>query len=280
MSVRRRRARLMSLDELLCRGRQATTKWLERTGTLSPAGVGRCQPLDVERRLEAARQRFFEGAVNDQTPRLLIEVMPTIRDEIVAAADSACRGRFDLLGYSGLSFGEPVDWHRDPISGLRAPLRHWSLLNVLDRAEVGDHKVVWELNRHQWLVVLGEAYRLTGDERYAAAFAAAVRHWLRANPPAMGINWASSLEVALRLIAWCWTLFLFSGSPSLSGDLAAEILGAIGAHAAHVERYLSSYFSPNTHLTGEALGLFYAGVLLAEDARAARWRARGAEILV
>ena len=280
MSVRRRRARVMSFDELLCRGRQATTKWLERTGTLSPAGVGRCQPLDVERGLEAARRRFFEGAVNDRTPRRLIELMPTIRDEFVAAADSACRGRFDLLGYSGLSFGEPVDWHRDPISGLRAPLRHWSLLNVLDRAEVGDHKVVWELNRHQWLVVLGEAYRLTGDERYAAAFAAAVRHWLRANPPAMGINWASSLEVALRLIAWCWTLFLFSGSPSLSGDLAAKILGAIGAHAAHVERYLSSYFSPNTHLTGEALGLFYAGVLLAEDARAARWRARGAEILV
>jgi uncharacterized heparinase superfamily protein len=270
----------MSFDELLCRGRQATTKWLERTGALNPARAGRCQPLDVERRLGAARRRFFEGAVNDRTPRRLIELMPTIRDEIVAAADSACRGRFDLLGYSGLSFGEPVDWHRDPISGLRAPLRHWSLLNVLDRAEVGDHKVVWELNRHQWLVVLGEAYRLTGDERYAAAFAAAVRHWLRANPPAMGINWASSLEVALRLIAWCWTLFLFSGSPSLSGDLAAEILGAIGAHAAHVERYLSSYFSPNTHLTGEALGLFYAGVLLAEDARAARWRARGAEILV
>ena len=59
MTVRRRRARLMSFDELLCRGRQATTKWLERNGALSPAGAGRCQPFDVERRLGAARRRFF-----------------------------------------------------------------------------------------------------------------------------------------------------------------------------------------------------------------------------
>jgi len=46
--------------------------------------------------------------------------------------------------------------------------------------------VVWELNRHQWLVRLGAAYRLTGDERYARVFAADVRAWLAANPRASG----------------------------------------------------------------------------------------------
>ena len=37
-----------------------------------------------------------------------------------------------------------------------------------------DSKVVWELNRHQWLVRLGQAYQLTGDERYTRAFLDAV----------------------------------------------------------------------------------------------------------
>src|SRR6266446_9717313 len=73
---------------------------------------------------------------------------------------------------------------------------------------------------------------------------------------------------------------LFRSSPALSGDLFAEMLGAMCAHAAHVERNLSYYFSPNTHLTGEALGLFYGGVVFPELLMAGRWRALGARILV
>src|SRR6185436_3615090 len=47
-----------------------------------------------------------------------------------------------------------------------------------------------------------------------------------------------------------------------------------------IEKYLSTYFSPNTHLTGEALGLFYLGSALPELRRAAGWRATGLRILV
>jgi len=59
-----------------------------------------------------------------------------------------------------------------------------------------------------------------------------------------------------------------------------KVVSAIGIHAAHVRRYLSYYFSPNTHLTGEALGLFYAGTLFTEFIDAPRWRELGASILV
>ena len=41
-------------------------------------------------------------------------------------------------------------------------------IKYLDFVEVGDAKITWELNRHQHLVTLAKAYRLTGDERYAA----------------------------------------------------------------------------------------------------------------
>jgi hypothetical protein len=201
-------------------------------------------------------------------------------ERIMSTANAICRGRFDLLGYRALHFGDPVDWHLDPISGLRAPLVHWSRLDPLDPAGLGDSKVVWELNRQQWLLYLGQAYRLSEDERYAEATVRYVQEWMRANRPGLGINWASSLEVAFRLISWCWVLAFCEGSQALSADLRAAIIAGIGEHAHHVERYLSTYFSPNTHLTGEALGLFYAGLLFPDEARARRWRARGAEILV
>jgi len=55
---------------------------------------------------------------------------------------------------------------------------------------------------------------------------------------------------------------------------------AVEAHATHVERFLSFYFSPNTHLTGEALGLFYAGIVFPEMKRAERWRSLATQILV
>jgi heparinase II/III-like protein len=206
--------------------------------------------------------------------------MPAWREGIISTADAICRGRFGLLGYRNLDFGNPVDWHLDPIAGRRAPLVHWSRLDPLDPAVVGDSKVVWELNRHQWLLQLGQAYRATGDEGYAEVFARSVREWIRANPTGMGINWASSLEVAFRLIAWCWALALFAGSPALSAEMRAMLLAGIGAHARHIERYLSHYFAPNTHLTGEALGLLYAGVLFPELRRARQWQALGTRILV
>jgi uncharacterized heparinase superfamily protein len=109
---------------------------------------------------------------------------------------------------------------------------------------------------------------------------AAIDSWLDANPPGIGINWASSLEVSYRLIAWCWTIVLLRDSPAITGEWTLKLLAAVWRHANHVRRYLSYYFSPNTHLTGEALGLFYAGVLFPEFRDAMHWRRAGEEILI
>jgi hypothetical protein len=144
---------------------------------------------------------------------------------------------------------------------------------------MGDPKVIWELNRHQWLVTLGQAYRLTGDETYAETFASSVQEWMSANPVGWGINWASSLEVALRLISWCWALHLFHGARALTPDLFSRMRAGIHSHATHIERYLSHYTSPNTHLTGEALGLFYAGTQFPDLSEAERWMGMGERIL-
>ena len=149
----------------------------------------------------------FPGSLAD-TMKALDTHAPGARARLVASAEACLAGRFDLLGYEGLSFGEPMDWHLDPVSGRRAPLAHWSRIDPLDVEVVGDSKVIWELNRHQWLVRVAQAYGLTGDERYAEACVGHIEAWIDSNPPGIGINWASSLEVAFRLISWCWTLQL------------------------------------------------------------------------
>ena len=50
--------------------------------------------------------------------------------------------------------------------------------------------------------------------------------------------------------------------------MTLRLLKFLEVSARHVERYLSTYFSPNTHLTGEALGLLYIGTQFPELAGA------------
>ncbi len=201
------------------------------------------------------------------------------RRKLIERADRVLDGKFDLLGYAGLDFGNPVDWHLEPISGKRTPLAHWSRIDFLDPQIAGDKKITWELNRHQFFVTLGQAYWMTADERYAERFVELLTSWMDANPPGKGINWASSLEVAFRTISWLWALHLFSGSDRLTPAFVARMLKYLLAHGRHIEKYLSHYFSPNTHLTGEALGLFYLGMALPEFRRAESWRNAGLKIL-
>ena len=113
--------------------------------------------------------------------------------------------------------------------------------------------MTWELSRHAHFVTLGQAYALTGEERYVEAFVTQVASWLDENPPEQGINWASSLELAFRSINWIWTLHLTAGSPHVTPELVARLVKSLAAHGRHVESFLSTWFSPNTHLTGEAL---------------------------
>ena len=153
-------------------------------------------------------------------------------------------------------------------------------MNYLDAELAGDKKIVWELNRHQYFSTLGQAYWLTEDEHYAETFVAHLESWMDQNPPKQGINWASSLEIAFRSISWLWALYFFKDSAALTSTVVLRSLKVLYLNARHLETYLSTYFSPNTHLTGEALGLFYLGLLLPEFKDAARWRETGTSILL
>jgi hypothetical protein len=218
---------------------------------------------DKERTIETLRERVGQRG----------------REIVIEKAERIVEGRFDLLGHHDLHFGQPPDWHLEPVAGLRAPRLHWSRIEYLNAGVAGDKKIIWELNRHQYFATLGRAYWQTNDERYAEVFAAHLESWMDENPPKLGINWSSSLEVAFRAISWLWAFHFFKNSPRLHPALFLRALKYLYLHARHLETYLSTYFSPNTHLTGEALGLYYLGTLLPEFSRAARWRETGLKVL-
>ncbi|HEX9426046.1 MAG TPA: alginate lyase family protein [Pyrinomonadaceae bacterium] len=225
--------------------------------------------------------RFFASFDSkEQTLSEFRHRWPETEQEIINAANRISEGVFSVLGLRELNLGKNIDWHLEPMSGKRTPLCHWSQLNFLDARIAGDKKITWELNRHQYFLTLGRAYWLTGNERYAEVFVSHVTSWMDQNPPKLGINWASSLEIAFRSISWLWALQFFEKSPSIDPAVLLRMVKFLYLNASHLETYLSTYFSPNTHLTGEALGLFYIGLLLPEFRDAKRWYERGLQILI
>ncbi len=183
-----------------------------------------------------------------------------VRAGLVARADAVLAGDFPLLGFGALRYGAPVDWQLDPVSGRRATLEHWSRVPYLNASMVGDHKVTWEVNRHQWSIWLAQAWCLTRDPRYAAGVVSLTSQWICANPPKRGMNWTSALELAFRSMAWTYAIPMLAGAPSIDDAFMQRVASSLLAQIEHVEWNLSTWFSPNTHLTGEALALLVTGV--------------------
>jgi hypothetical protein len=286
-----------SLEEIKTRGRQEFAKRYDR---LFNRTTRRMSDKTLYAEFSgAARNGFGEGSAalllerirrksnlflpalgeREMITELSLRRFPVESKAIIATAEKAIRGRFDLLGFTDLDFGTPIDWALDPIAGSRAPSVHWSRIDPVAPFGGGDLKIVWEINRCAHFVAFGQAYWLTGDEAYAAAFVAQTEAWIEENPPGWGIGWAASLDVSFRAIAWLWAFHLCADSPKLTPEFVARFLKAMIDHGRHIEKYLSYYFSPNTHLTGEALGLFYLGAALPELRRAEGWRRLGLEIL-
>ena len=271
-----------SLHELRVRVAQRVSAFSERRGwsTLLKFPNDNGLPSLEHFRLRSTPTFFASFQSPDATTAAFKSRFPETAQRLINKADRIVEGRFDLLGFKDLSFGNPIDWHFEPVSGKRIPRLHWSQLDYLDAGLAGDKKIIWELNRHQYFTTLGQAYWLTGDETYARKFAQHLDSWMDANPPKLGINWASSLEVAFRSIAWLWAFYFFKSSPSLSNETFTRAWKFLYLGARHLESYLSTYFSPNTHLTGEALGLFYLGTMQPEFNDAKRWQELGSRILV
>lgn len=282
-----------SFAELADRGRQKVGALAERTGLQGSGALSdeqflgslNCEASDACQLLEYFRHRekkHFYPSFDDRerTTEVLRRQFPQEQERLVLQAEKILNGRFDLLGFSDLDFGGPMpDWHLEPLSRKRSPLAHRSEIAEIDSADSGDKKIVWELNRHQYFMALGSAYWLTGDEKYANGALKHIEDWIAKNPLKLGVNWISSLEVAYRSISWIWALNFFLHSSAMKPEMLVQMLKILAINGRHIENNLSTYSSPNTHLTGEALALFTLGTFLPEIFDADRWRSKGRGIL-
>lgn len=156
--------------------------------------------------------------------------------------------------YPPYEMGEKIDWEADPY---------------------GDIQWRKGLNRHNQWVILGQAYRATGDEKYAKGFVEQLVDWITTRT--LDADWrdaqsASSwrtIETGLRMSAtWPMAYQMFLDSPSFTSKANLLHLMSVVEQARHLEKNPTR----GNILTMEMNGLFHVGVLYPEFKDARRWR--------
>lgn len=199
-------------------------------------------------------------------------------DNYREAAERILSGKFRLFGNRDWALGFPPNWNRDPSTATLAPLAFGKTLNYRDASAVGNIKYLWEPNRHLELVTLAQAWRLSGEARFAEGCRTLVDSWIRQCPYMMGPNWTSSLELALRLVNWSCAWHLLGGDQSVlfqgqdGAALKARWLAAVCQHCHFIAGYPSLHSSANNHLLGELLGLLIGSTTWPCWPESRRWR--------
>lgn len=259
------RLRLMSPAEVLYRARQTVAKRLAERRAQRPEAV----PVPSLDRLGRA---WCKGWPTLAAPQ---------RAAVLGAADEVLAGRWNVFALRGAALGFPPQWNVDPLTGTAAPMGYGKRINYRDERRVGNIKYLWEPSRHLELTTLAQAWHLSGDRRYLDACGVLLDSWLEQCPCPLGVHWASSLELAVRLLNWSVSWHLLGGrdSPLFEGEqgqrLQARWLESVWRHARFIEGFLSFHSSANNHLLGEYMGLFVAGVTWPCWPAAERWRATG-----
>src|ERR1044072_1661723 len=134
MKSKLHKLRQVGLDELRVRSSQALAAFAERQNGSSQSKLisddALLRLLDGQSKStsdllihfrERTTPKFFASFADPQaTLNELRRRWPEAEKGIVERADRIVAGNFALLGFCNLSFGNPIDWHLEPIAGKRA----------------------------------------------------------------------------------------------------------------------------------------------------------------
>jgi ubiquinone/menaquinone biosynthesis C-methylase UbiE len=221
------------------------------------------------------QQRQYSEAAIAHVARLR-GLFPDMARGTVAAAEGFLAHRFDLLGSGPFTPRDPdrperdgyqpIDWYLDPVRDLRfprgVPYKEWKLFEM--RPGDADVKYPWELARCQHWMTLAQAWRVSGEARFAIEIARELDDFVEANPVGIGVNWTCTMDVAIRAANWCLALSLLHDCAALDAAFWGRALRAMFDHARFIfDNLENNHEVTSNHYLSNVCGLF---VLAAEFA--------------
>ena len=150
-------------------------------------------------------------------------------DHVLDTAQNACQNQFQFdfrwdmeRTYEPVRFENDIDWILIPF---------------------GDREFLWQLNRHRFLLCLGQAYLMTGDESYAFHYARLLHDWIMRAQEGENIDlgpWRT-LETGLRAEIWLRSLCMTEHSPHIGDELISLVETSMEKHADRLLEHFSEH---------------------------------------
>ncbi|GMQ57155.1 heparinase II/III family protein [Vallitalea sediminicola] len=174
-------------------------------------------------------------------------------NEVIEAANNICNQKFifnlnwDMeQTHKIVHFENEIDWEYYPEN---------------------DSEWTYALNRHRYWICLGQAYQLTGDEKYAKTFTYQLQHWIdnvKFNDSTKNTTWRS-IEAGLRCEYWLKSFNYFKDSRYITPDVITKFVNSLNEHG----NYLLSKDVPFSKISNwgvlENHGLFEVGIALGNE---------------
>lgn len=181
------------------------------------------------------------------------ENWPEETAHILRVAQEVCRNYFlfDLpwdmeRTYEPVVFHGEIDWEYQPGE---------------------DPEFVYQMNRHRYFICLGQAYGLTGEEKYAECFVGLLRDWIRRvklTTESAQTTWRT-IEAGLRGEYWTKAFRLFEGSPCITREIRQEYLDSLREHGEYLCGSFTGFKYSSNWGVLESHGLYLIGTELGEE---------------
>ncbi|MDR2183772.1 MAG: heparinase II/III family protein [Clostridiales bacterium] len=136
-----------------------------------------------------------------------------------------------------------------------------------------DPEWTFAVNRMRAWVCMGQAYAVTGDEKYPKAFVRQLCHWVRTikrEDPAAANAWRT-IETGIRLENWLKAYQLMKDSHAVTQEVEAIFHGSVAEHAEFIMTVWNSFNLMSNWGILANHGLFLAGCMLPPTPRTAEY---------
>jgi hypothetical protein len=198
-------------------------------------------------------QAFFNPAIDmDVLKETLLAKDPKECEHVLRVAEQTLRHSFvfdmemDLERVTKpVEFGELIDWRYRPGD---------------------DMEFTWQFNRHRFFLCLGQAYLMTGDEKYAKEMTDLMQQFITREPLCednRGGTWRI-LDVGIRMGNWIKSLYCIQDSSYITEELLDTVYASLIQHCEHIVAGHTAYCYAGNWGVLENHGMFLASVLLPE----------------
>ncbi len=207
------------------------------------------------------KEIFFKQSKNcffDDSMEIVPYIKQNCRNElskVISVADDTCKNtfifnmRWDMeKTQHRINFPNRINWVYQPAD---------------------DVEWVYQLNRMRYWLCLGQAYLVTGEEKYPQTFVRQFYDWsdtVKINDEKYASAWRT-LEAGIRLGNWLNAICYFKESPSITDDFLEVFSAVIVEHAEYLMKIDHTFRLKSNWEILSMHGLLFAGLMLPDSER-------------